>query len=105
MKLASIICIFAVVACNRSPRDPIDSLMEELPNQIVPSYLFVPIKLPASASADSLLNELASRGTFSEEGISNYTIMQTRFVPDPRDAAHGEHYTAALINTDKGRKI
>ena len=111
MKFSSIICLLALAGCSRSPVDPIDALMSELPYQMVPSYMFVPIPLPPSASPDSVVHELESTGIFSHKGIGRYTTLQTRSVHttprdrDLREGMHVEYYTAVLLDTDAGRKI
>ena len=115
MRYGCAICLVAFVACNRAPTDPIDSLMETIPYQKT-IYSFVPIQAPPSASAESLVGELASSGGFARVGISTYTNLKIRTVHTTlhkRDLQflqkHGgwrpEYYTAVLLNSDVGRKI
>lgn len=118
MKAGFVICLLLLMGCKRSPRDPIDALMEELPNARL-HYNFVPLPLPATASLESLIREMATTGRLKHFGISTFTNRETRSVHtklrerDLQDLRkHGalnewqpEYFTAVLLDTDAGRKV
>jgi len=119
MKVWLVICLVALVACNRAPKDPFDALMEELPYHGFNSYGFVPLQLPSMATPDSLIREMERSGRFYRSGISTFTNRETRSVHtklrerdlqylrkhDALNGWHPEYFTAVLLDTDAGRKI
>lgn len=108
MKTACFAILLAAVLSGCSRKDPIDRLMAELPYESVPSYLWMPIKLPATATPEQLLSALSDRGYFQQERIANFTILEkktTQTVPPSSWQLPPKKYTAVLLNTDRGQKI
>jgi hypothetical protein len=102
----AILLVIAVAGCKR--QDPIDRLMTELPYEDVPSYLFLSIKLPETATPEQLLSALSNRGYFQQEDITSFSILEkkdTHTVPPTGWGEKPEPYTAVLLKTDAGQKI
>lgn len=77
--------------------------MDKVPYESVPSYLFMPIKEPETASPEQLISILTSRGEFHNPKILQ--IRQVHTTPGPKDEIPVENYTAVLLDTNPGRKI
>ncbi|HSY10392.1 MAG TPA: hypothetical protein VK840_05700 [Candidatus Dormibacteraeota bacterium] len=103
MRVSYFVTVMVVILLGCSHRDSIDRLMDKVPYEEVPSYLFMPIQLPETASPEQLISVLTKRGEFH-----NPKILQTRHVhttPRPKDQIPVESYTAVLLDTNPGRKI
>src|ERR1022692_145586 len=102
--LCSIVVIaFVFLGCSR--RDPFDRVMDYVSHESVPSYMFVAVQLPATATPEQLIHALTVRGEFGRLNIysGSIKIVETRTVntePPMKDA-----YTAILLDTNLGQKI
>jgi hypothetical protein len=103
MRRSHFIGLAAVVlsACSRT--DPIDRLMAKIPNEDVPSYLFRPIDLPHTTSAEMLVSNLTAHGEFHNPKILE--IRQTHTTPPADSGIPVENFTAVLLDTGADRKI
>ena len=75
--------------------------MDYVSHEVVPSYPFVPIKLPETATPKQLMSALNARGDFQRSQINSFKIVKARKV---NDALSGE-FTAILLDTDMGPKV
>jgi hypothetical protein len=105
MKALPFIIFLSIISTGCSHRDPIDRIVkEESSNQDFPSGMFMPIRLPATASAA----ELASRALGFEQLATNCTVLETRQVRIHEDSPLPPElikYTAVLVDTTSGRKV
>jgi hypothetical protein len=83
---------------NPAPQDPFDHVVYKVEHEVVPSYPFVPIDLPATASPEQLISALSVRGDFQYRHISRFSISEVRAV----DISSRQH-TAALLDTNRGQ--
>jgi hypothetical protein len=79
--------------------------MDYVSHETVPSYMFMPIQLPATASPEQLISTLTVRGEFGRLNIysGSIKILQTRSVHTTPPIS--EAYTAVLLDTNLGQKI
>jgi hypothetical protein len=90
-----------VAACSR--KDPIERLMDKVPYESVPSYLFAPINLPETASPEQCISVLTNRGDLHLRKIMEIRNAQT--APRRKNDVPVEKFTAVLMDTDAGQKI
>jgi hypothetical protein len=105
MRGLAISIVVAVLVSGCSPHDPIDRLMAEVPYERVPSYMYVPVKLPTTAKPEEIVSALSSRDEFRDSRIKILEVRQTHTSPRSQDGALVQHFTAVLVDTVKGRKI
>jgi hypothetical protein len=105
MRALAFSAVTAAILFGCSLRDPIDRLMTEVPYEDVPSYLYMPIKLPAAASPQRLLSALSNRFEFQGKQLKILGVRRTHTAPRPEDKIPFEYFTAMLLDTDQGRKI
>jgi hypothetical protein len=94
---------FVLLGCSRS--DPFDRVMDYVSHESVPSYMFVPVQLPATATPEQLIHALTVRGEFGRLNIysGSIKIVETRSVHTAPPML--EAYTAILLDTNLGQKI
>jgi len=108
LDMKPVFLILAVAAglfgCSRSP-DAIDRLMIEVSHEVVASYMFQPIDLPATASPAQLVATLPNKYDIYWTGrkITSYKIVLTRAAQSGPNEV--ERYTAVLLDTNAGQKI
>ena len=93
-----------VALCGCATQDPFDRLMTEVGHEDVPSYLYVPIDLPATASPDQLISTLSKLGEFSGMQITSYKILEVRRVQD-KTFRPPDDYTAVQLRTNLGQRF
>jgi hypothetical protein len=79
--------------------------MTQVPFEDCPSYLFVPVDLPASAAPPEVIDALSKRGTLRDDQITSFKILETRRVHSQQKGAESVYYFAVLMDTNLGRKI
>jgi hypothetical protein len=89
----------------QTDRDPIDRLMTQVPFEDCPSYPFVPVDLPATATPAEVIDALSKRGTLRDDQIASFKILETRRVHSKQKGAESDFYSAVLMDTNLGRKI
>jgi len=94
---------FLLLGCSR--RDPFDRVMDYVSHEWIPSYLYMPIDLPATASPPQLISALKVRGEFDYANVDggSIKIVETRSVHVAPPIAQA--YTAVLLDTDHGQMI
>ena len=98
-----VVITFVLLGCSR--RDPIDRVMDRVSNESAPSYLFVPVQLPATATPEQLVSALKVRGEFGQLNIysGSVKIVETRSIHHALSIP--EAYTAVLLDTNLGRRM
>jgi hypothetical protein len=98
-----VMMVLVLLGCSRS--DPFNRVMDYVSHESVPSYMFVPVQLPATASPEQLISALIVRGEFGRLNIysGSIKILQTRAVHTVPPML--ESYTAVLLDTNLGQKI
>jgi hypothetical protein len=105
MRALCFIVMIALVHLGCSRRDPFDKVMDYVSHESVPSYMFVPVQLPATASPEQLISALTVRGEFGHLNIysGSIKILQTRSVHTTPPMS--KNYTAVLLDTNLGQKM
>jgi len=88
----------ALLGC--AQRDPIDKVVEIASNEDAPSYMFKPIELAETATAEQLVSALTSRGA-----LHTPTVVKAREVQMRETTNSTGHYTAVLLDTGDGKKV
>jgi hypothetical protein len=105
MRALCFIAVLAFILLGCSRRDPFDRVMDYVSHESVPSYMFMPVDLPATASPEQLISALKVRGDFGSRQIytGSVKILETRSVntEPPMSLA----YTGVLIDTNLGHKM
>jgi hypothetical protein len=106
MKTRPFIILTALILVGCGHRDPIDRIVkEDSADPHFPSGMFMPIRLPATAS----VGEVAARALGLAE--TNITILESRQVhisygdEDKLVPLERVSYTAVLVDTSSGRKV
>lgn len=104
MKVLPSIILSAAFLVGCGHQDPIDRLVNKVSHESVPSYIFRPINLPATATPKELIAAIYKRGVVYSPGFAfaTYEIVEVREVQiePPR-----RKFTAVLLDTDLGQKI
>lgn len=95
IKLAFLATMAAVSILGCSRQDPIDRVIGKVEHESVPSYLFVPIALPATATPDQCVAALSKRVNLGSHRILE--VRQTNIL--------FSHYTAVLLDTGIEKKV
>ncbi|HLX96148.1 MAG TPA: hypothetical protein VKU37_10435 [Verrucomicrobiae bacterium] len=93
----------ALLGCSHS--DPIDRLMTQVPFEDVASYLCQPVDLTSNASPEQVVAALSRRGTFQDDRITSFKILEARRVHSRQKGAESVYYSAVLMESNLGRKI
>jgi hypothetical protein len=96
-----LLTLLFLAGCSR--KDSIERLMDKLPYERVPSYLFNPIDLPETASPEQCISVLTNRGDLRPRKILE--IRKTQTTERATDGNPIERFTAVLMDTDAGQKI
>ena len=95
--------VLVISGCRRA--DPIERLMSQVPFEDCASYLYQPVSLPATASPKEVIAALSKRGTFRDQRITDFTILEVRKVHSLQEGATSVFYSAVLMDSNLGRKI
>jgi hypothetical protein len=86
--------------------DPIVALVERLSADRSGDWvngLYPRLDLPATATVEAVFDRMFQRSPFNEGFVSDYTIVETR--PVVIEGLRPEPYTAAIVDTNFGRRI
>ncbi len=98
-------CSRPIAPANSAPGGPIDRLMTQVPFEDCPSYLYVPVDVPTNSPPTDVLRALSKRGTFRDNRITRFTVLEVRRVHSAQEGAQDIYYSAVLMDTNRGRKI
>ena len=86
--------------------DPIIALVERLSADRSGDWvngLYPRLDLPATATVEAVFDRMFQRSPFNEGFVSDYTIVEMR--PVVIEGLRPEPYTAAIVDTNLGRRI
>ncbi len=79
--------------------------MTQVPFEDCPSYLFMPVDLPATAAPTEVIDALSKRGTFRDDQITSFKTLEVRRVHSLQKGAESVYYSAVLMDSNLGRKV